>query len=113
MELKAKESCLEPSTFDIVVGGQRYGYVFRESYFNWVKRRDCVRWKARMNWPHLLDLPPMFGERYEVADTMGEAILLAFEEFSKSDDDKLDEYARIAAALFVGADVPADILAAI
>ena len=98
-------SCLVPSRFDIVIDGRRYGYVFKESYFNWKMRGECVRWKARMDIPERIDSRPVFGDGCFAANSLDDAVLLAFENFARSGELTDSEYARLAMRIFEGTSV--------
>lgn len=107
--MKVSESCLVPMRQDIIVNGKRYGYVFKDPYYDWCDRKPRDRWMARMTMPEFVDPIPVFGFRHEEGATLEEAIRLAFEEFKKGEDLTPDEYAEIEMALFAEEDVLAEI----
>lgn len=113
MDIKVNESCLIPSHFDIVVDGQRYGVVYRDIYFNWVLRRNAVRWFARMDIAERISPSSSFLDVDCIkAETLDEAVHLAFEDLAANTAEiSLTESAQVAMSLFKDAEPAEDVIA--
>lgn len=99
------ESTLEPTQFDITVGGVRYGLVWKIYKYDSWRRQTIVRWRARFDVPERISAARFLMEGYFESYTRDEAIHGAFEAFVDANDLPQAECVHIGLALF-GDDAP-------